>query len=143
MDPWTVCWLDDCRLRLWLSTRRLEEAIRWAEMSGLSVDDQFNYHHDLEHTNLAVGVGRSGYAEPLGAQLDEALHLLDRLFAAAEAAGWIMCRSEILVLQSLARQARGDREGGTSGHWPKPWRWPSRMATYASSSMRVRRWANC
>ena len=111
VDPWTVCWLDDCRLRLWLSTRRLEEAIRWAEMSGLSVDDQFNYHHDLEHTNLARVLVAQGMRQPLGAQLDEALHLLDRLFAAAEAAGWIHEEIKILVLQSLARQARGDREG--------------------------------
>ena len=111
VDPWTVCWLDDCRLRLWLSTGRLEEAIRWAEMSGLRVDDQFNYHHDLEHTNLARVLVAQGMRQPLGALLDEALHLLDRLFAAAEAAGWIHEEIKILVLQSLARQARGDREG--------------------------------
>jgi len=42
LDPWAVCWLDDCRVRLWLSTGKLTQALHWAEASGLSVDGELS-----------------------------------------------------------------------------------------------------
>ena len=111
LDPWAVCWLDDCRLRLWLSTGKLDEAIRWAETSGLRVDGQLNYHHDLHHISLARVLVAQVMRQPSGTCLDRALGLLARLLAAAEKAGWIHKEIEILTLQALALWACDDNEG--------------------------------
>jgi LuxR family maltose regulon positive regulatory protein len=110
LDPWAVCWLDDCRLRLWLSAGQLDEAIRWAQTSGLSVDGDFRYHHDLHHINLARVLIARAMQQPSGPHLNEALRLLGRLLEAAEAAGWVHEAIKVLILQALALQARGDRK---------------------------------
>ncbi|MCA9935589.1 MAG: hypothetical protein KC415_16755 [Anaerolineales bacterium] len=101
VDPWIYCWMDDCRLRLWLATGRRDEVVYWIETCGLSLDDPFSYHYDLHHINLAralVAVGR----------LDEALGLLGRLLVAAETAVWHHEAIKILKLQALTYQAKGD-----------------------------------
>ena len=111
LDPWALCWLDDCRLRLWLSTDKLDEALRWAEMSGLRVDGELDYHHDLHHINLARVLAAQGMRQPSGPHLSEALDLLARLLEAAEKAGWIHKEIKILILQALVLRAAGDSEG--------------------------------
>lgn len=108
VDPWSYCWLDDCRLRLWLATDRLPDIGHWIETSGLGMDDALNYHHDLEHINLAralVAVGRQQSSEIV---LRDAIGLLARLLAAAETAVWHHEAIKILILQALAFQAVGD-----------------------------------
>ena len=50
---------------------------------------------------------------------------------------------EILVLQALAHQARGDIRGRARRRSSARWRWPSRRATSGSSSTRARRWRRC
>lgn len=110
VDPWIVCWLDDCRLRLWLSTEDLEAAVRWARTSGLSADGEFSYHHDLHHINLTRVLVAQGMQQPSGPFLEEALRLLARLLEAAEAAGWIHETIKVLILQALALQAYGDSQ---------------------------------
>jgi len=111
LDPWAVCWLDDCRLWLWLSMKKLDEATRWAEASGLKVDGELNYHHDLHHINLARVLIAQGMRQPSGTCLDRALGLLARLLEAAEKAGWIHKEIKILTLQALALWACDDNEG--------------------------------
>ncbi len=111
LDPWIACWVDDCQIRLWLMTGQLDEAIRWAQTSGLSVDDAFSYHHDLHHINLARVLVAWGIHQPSGPHLDDALRLLARLQDAAEAAGWVHTIINILVMRALALQARGDGDG--------------------------------
>ena len=111
VDAWIGRWLDDCRLRLWLSTGQLDEAIRWAQTSGLSVDGDLSYHHDLPHINLARVLVAQAVQQPSGLHLDEALRLLARLLYATESVGWVHDTIKILILQALALQARGDGEG--------------------------------
>lgn len=53
VDPWILCWLDECRLKAWLSEGKLESVNQWAVKSGLSPDGPFSYHYDLHHQNLA------------------------------------------------------------------------------------------
>jgi LuxR family maltose regulon positive regulatory protein len=53
LDPWALSWLDESRVRFWLSNGRIDEALEWIKLSGLSADDEFNYHHDLHHITLA------------------------------------------------------------------------------------------
>ncbi len=114
VDPWICCWLDDCRLRLWAATGRLVEIIDWIETSGLRVFDPFNFHHDLDHINLAralVFVGNQHSSKPY---LDDALGLLARLVTAAEAAAWSHEAIKILILQALALQTIGEGAAAVS-----------------------------
>ncbi|MEA1978147.1 MAG: helix-turn-helix transcriptional regulator, partial [Chloroflexota bacterium] len=110
VDHFIVCWLDECRLRLWLSEGNLEAAVRWAQTSGLSVDNELSYHHDLHHINLARVLIAQGVQQPSGISLDEAQGLLARLLVAAEKAGWIHEVIKILILQAMALTAGGDSE---------------------------------
>ncbi len=109
-DPWITCWLDDCRLRLWLSVGDLAAAVRWARASGLRVDGELCYPHDLHHINLARVLVAQGAQQPSGPYLDEALALLARLLEAAETAGWTNETIKVLILQALALEARGDSD---------------------------------
>jgi LuxR family maltose regulon positive regulatory protein len=110
IDDFIQCWLDECRLRLWLYEGNLEAAVRWAQTSGLSVDGELSYHHDLHHINLARVLVAQGLQQPSGTYLDEALDLLARLLVAAEKVGWIHKEIKILILQALALKAGGDSE---------------------------------
>ena len=110
VDHFIICWLDECRLRLWLSEGNLEAAVRWAQTSGLRVDSELSYHHDLHHINLARVLVAQGVQQPSETYLHEALGLLARLLAAAEEAGWIHEEIKILILQVMALTAGGDSE---------------------------------
>jgi len=110
VDNFIICWLDECRLRLWLSEGNLAAADRWAQASGLRVDSELSYHHDLHHINLARVLVAQGVQQPSGTCLDEALGLLARLLVAAEKAGWIHEQIKILILQALALKVGGDIE---------------------------------
>ena len=110
VDHFIICWLDECRLRLWLSEGNLAAAVRWAQTSGLRVDSELSYHHDLHHINLARVLVAQGMLQPSETYLDEALGLLARLLVAAEKAGWIHEEIKILTLQAMALQASGDSE---------------------------------
>jgi LuxR family maltose regulon positive regulatory protein len=114
-DPWITCWLDDCRLRLWLAAGDLDAAVRWAQASGMAVGGELSYQHDLHHVNLARVLVARGTRQPSGPYLDEALGLLARLLKAARAAAWTNEAIKILILQALALQAQGhDREALTA-----------------------------
>jgi LuxR family maltose regulon positive regulatory protein len=101
-------WVEDCQVRLWSAQGRIPEIARWIEETDLRVDDQVSFARELEHLILAralVAVGRQLVGEPY---LDRALDLLARLLAMAESRGWMGKATEILVLQALAHQGRGD-----------------------------------
>ncbi len=110
VDPWLVTWLDECRLRYWISTGNLAAAAGWAEQSGLSVTGELSYHHDLHHINLARVLLAHGEQHPQGTYLKDAKSLLARLLAAAKSAGWVHERIKILILQALAHKASGQQE---------------------------------
>jgi len=89
--------------RLWLMQGNLEAASRWVRESRLSVDDPPSYEHETEHMTLAQVLTAQGNA-------DGALELLGRLCQAAEAANRMGSVIKLLVLEAVARQARGDGE---------------------------------
>jgi LuxR family maltose regulon positive regulatory protein len=111
VDPWVTCWLDDCRVRLWLARGSLTSASKWARSSSLSRDDELSYLHDLNHVNLARVWVAQAVQQSSDTHLGDAMVLLSRLLDAAEAAGWVDAMINVLVLQVQARQARGDAEG--------------------------------
>ena len=80
---------------------RAGEVLHWAREYGLSVEDDLSYVHEYEHITLARALLASGSAM-------QASGLLDRLLQAAQHGGRAGSVIEILVLQALAYQARGD-----------------------------------
>jgi len=105
-------WAEDCHVRLWLAQCPtdpdcLRQATRWADQSGLGIDDELNFLHDLAHITLARVLVAQGRADPDGQHLADAHYLLARLLQTAESAGWMGKAIEILVLQALAYQAQG------------------------------------
>ena len=110
IDPFIVCWLEDCRVRSLLAGGDLDAALRWARSSGLTTDGELSYHYDLHHINLARVLVARGAADTSGPWLDEALTLLGRLRAAAAQAGWVQEEIKIGILQTLALQAQGNSQ---------------------------------
>ncbi len=89
------------KARVWVAYGRVSEALAWALERGLSAEDDLSYLREFEHITIArlLLVQRSAA---------EALGLLGRLFVAAETGGRMGSMIEILVLQALAQQLRGD-----------------------------------
>jgi LuxR family maltose regulon positive regulatory protein len=96
------------RARVLIAQERWDDALGWARDRGLSIDDDLSYLREFEHVTLARAMlarSRNDRAEP---SLDGALGLLGRLLHAAEAGGRTGSVIEILVLQALGLQVRGD-----------------------------------
>ncbi len=97
--------LPALKARIWIAQGRLDEARRWALVRGLTAADELSYAREYEHITLArlLLAGGRGHRE-------EALALLERLLAAAEAGGRWGSVLEIRLLQALAH-----RDGGRMG----------------------------
>jgi LuxR family transcriptional regulator, maltose regulon positive regulatory protein len=82
---------------------------RWAETCGLDTsDNDLPYWREAEYLTLARVRITQGQGDPDGRILQDALHLLDRLLAAAEASGRTGSVIEILGVRSLAFKAMGE-----------------------------------
>ena len=96
------------KTRVWLAQERLGEALDWARVQGLSVQDDLSYVREFEHITLArILLARYG-RDRSDSAICEAVGLLERLLKAAQAGGRMGSVIEILVLQALAHQAQGD-----------------------------------
>jgi LuxR family transcriptional regulator, maltose regulon positive regulatory protein len=96
------------RTRVWIRQGRLSEALGWVRERGLSADDDLSYLREFEHITLARVLLAQYAAERGGRFLDEASGFLERLLQAAEEGERTGSIIEILGLQALASQARGD-----------------------------------
>ena len=110
LDPWAITWLDDCRIRLWLSTDRLTEALRWIPTSQLKIDGKLNFQHELKHIILARILVAQAEQEAGEQPLRKAMRLLKRLLDAASTAGWLHHKIQILVLMARAYQEKSEIE---------------------------------
>ena len=98
------------RSQLELALGDLAAAMRWAQASGLSVEDEdLPYPRESEYLVLARVCIAQGRGDPAAPFLHDALHLLTRLQESAEAKARLGSVLEILVLRTLAYQAQGDR----------------------------------
>ncbi|HEX9370331.1 MAG TPA: LuxR C-terminal-related transcriptional regulator, partial [Roseiflexaceae bacterium] len=101
--------------RLALARGDLRAAAGWAEASGLHADDEPRYPREAEYLTLARVLIAEGRADRAAAgrepPLQEALRLLERLLAAAEAGGRMGGMIEILGLRALALHAQDDLGG--------------------------------
>ena len=96
------------RARVQVAQGALGEALGWARERGLSVDDDLSYLREFEHITLARVLLAQHTEERAERSLHEATRLLERLLRAAEEGARTGRVIEILVLQALAHQARGD-----------------------------------
>jgi LuxR family maltose regulon positive regulatory protein len=110
VDPFVLCWLDDCRIQLWLAEGNLDDAAEWMETCGLQPDGELSYHYDLHHLNLARVLVALGRLHPGQRYLEQALGLLERLQEAAANAGWTHEVIKSLALQAAALQISGSQE---------------------------------
>ena len=99
------------RARLWIAQGRLDEVAGWARDRGLSSDDELHYLREYEHLTLVRLLLAKYTSQGEAGSLDEASVLLDRLLLAAEEGGRGGSVLEILVLQAVGLQLRGDLDG--------------------------------
>jgi LuxR family maltose regulon positive regulatory protein len=97
------------RAQLELAQGNLGAAVRWADASGLSTEDEdVRYPRESEYLALVrvrIAQARDVQVAPF---LQDVLHLLDRLRASAEAKARMGSVLEILILRALALQAQGE-----------------------------------
>jgi LuxR family maltose regulon positive regulatory protein len=96
------------KARLWVRQGRLGEALDWARERGLTVADDLSYLREFEHITFARVLLARNAMEQGASFLDDATELLERLRQAAEEGARTGSVIEILVLQALAHQTRGD-----------------------------------
>jgi LuxR family maltose regulon positive regulatory protein len=95
------------RARVWVAQGRLNNALGWVRAQGLTVEDDLSYLREFEHITLARLLIAQYKYDRVDDIIHQAVRLLDRLLAAAEAGGRQGSVIEILVLQALAQQAWG------------------------------------
>ncbi len=96
------------KARALIAAGRVTDALGWIRERGLSVDDELSYIREFEHITLARALLARASTEGGERHVDEASGLLERLLRAAEAGSRGGSVIEILVLQAVAHQTRGD-----------------------------------
>jgi LuxR family transcriptional regulator, maltose regulon positive regulatory protein len=96
------------RARIWIDQGRLAEARDWARSEGLSADGDLDYVRAFEHLTLARLMIAESRADQRGQILAAASALLDRLLPSALDGQRIGHVIEVLLMQALAHQLRGD-----------------------------------
>ena len=97
-------------IRLWIQEKKLKNLESWIKESGIDVDAVDHFKAKLTytmHTRALIVLGRE---HPDSTYLNEALDLLDQLLELAENNGWGSKVIEILILQALAFQVKGDTD---------------------------------
>jgi LuxR family maltose regulon positive regulatory protein len=96
------------KTRVLVTQGRLVEALGWVRERELSIDDDLSYLREFEHITLARVLIARSRSEREYRSILEAMGLLERLLQAAEEGERTGSVIEILVLQALAHEARGD-----------------------------------
>jgi len=113
--PHLVTQVTALRAQLELAQGNVAAAIRWADASGLSTeDDDLRYLREGEYLTLARVRMAQGREAPAAPFLQDVLYLLDRLLQDAEPKARLGSVLQILVLRALALEAQGNRTGALS-----------------------------
>lgn len=100
----------EARARILLAQGDVAGALQWEAVSGVSTSDtELSYSRERDYLTLARLCITQGRADPAGPSIPAALDLLVRLLENAEAQGRVGSALEILILQALAFDARGER----------------------------------
>jgi LuxR family maltose regulon positive regulatory protein len=108
--PLLLAWGRAALARIELAQDHLAAAIGWADGSALSEAADLSYPREREYLTLARVRISQGRADPAGPFLKDALLLLDRLLADAEAKARMGSALEILIVQAVALAAQHDRK---------------------------------
>jgi LuxR family maltose regulon positive regulatory protein len=96
------------KTRVLVAQGRLGEALGWARERNLSVDDDLAYLREFDHLTLARVLIARYTREREERDIVEAMALLGRLLGSAESGERTGSVIEILVMQALMHEARGD-----------------------------------
>ena len=99
------------KARVWIAQGNLSAAWGWAQEHGVAAADELSYLHEFEHATLARLLLAQGTRDRADDRIGEAIELTERLLAAADDGGRTGSAIDILVVQALARHARGDPAG--------------------------------
>jgi LuxR family maltose regulon positive regulatory protein len=99
------------RARVWIARGNLSAAWGWAREHGVAAADELTYVHEFEHATLARLLLAQGTRDRADDGIAATIELTERLLAAAEDGGRSGSAIDILVVQALARHARGDAAG--------------------------------
>jgi LuxR family maltose regulon positive regulatory protein len=84
------------------------QALYWVHEQNLSVDDDLSYLHEFEHLTLARVLISQYRRDSDEALIQGVIHLLERLLKVAEEGSRTGSVTEILILQALAGDAKGE-----------------------------------
>jgi LuxR family maltose regulon positive regulatory protein len=96
------------RAQLWVANGRVGDALDWARAQGLSAEDDLSYLREFAHVTLARALIARYQSVRDEVSSRQAMRLLARLLNAAQAGERTGSAIDVLVLQALAHQARGD-----------------------------------
>ncbi|MEM9090674.1 MAG: LuxR C-terminal-related transcriptional regulator [Cyanobacteria bacterium P01_F01_bin.53] len=100
--------IEAFKVRLWVRQGRLAEALWWVKECGLSVTDQPSYLREYEHLTLARVLIAQYQQNGTEESIHQAIDLLTRLLAAAEASERTGSILKVLVVLALADEAQGN-----------------------------------
>ncbi len=98
--------LEALKAQIWIKQGKLKKALDWAQMRGLSADDDLRYLQEFEHITLVRVLIARFKSEQAESYILKAMGLLERLLQAAEEGERTGSVIEILVLQALARKVQ-------------------------------------
>lgn len=102
--------VDALIANVYLKQGRLDNVREWVNKKGLSADDEINYLNEFEHLTLArMMIVESGSKQDVN-ELQNAIHLLERMLAVAEEQRRMGIVIEILLTLARAFQMSGETE---------------------------------
>lgn len=96
------------KVRIYLKQGRLSKTSAWVREQGFSGDEALRYMREYEHLTLARVLLAEYQNKRTESVMVEILSLLERLLRGAEAQNRMGSMLEILIVQALAYQTRGD-----------------------------------
>ena len=96
------------RARVLAVQGRVCDALAWARSQQVSVADELSYFREFDHITLARVLLAKAQVGQTDSPAPELVEFLDRLLGAAEAGARTGSVIEVLVLQALTHQARGE-----------------------------------
>jgi LuxR family maltose regulon positive regulatory protein len=110
LSPWFGAYAAAEEARLRLAQGDIAEAVRWAQESGLDVDDEISFQDWLRYHTLALVLVAQGSEQRKPSLIDRSLGLLERLLSAAQEVGATRIAISVMGTQALAMQAKGESE---------------------------------
>jgi len=104
--------LEALRANIWIKQGKLNKALNWVQVKGLSAEDDLSYIREFEHFTLARVLIAQFKSKQDESHILKASGLLKRLLKAAEEGDRTGSVIEILTMQALAYEAQENIELG-------------------------------